>query len=228
LVEVVSVKQLLEAGAHFGHQTSRWHPRMKKYIFTKREGIHIIDLEQTVTMLSKACEKGCGNLVMGDACKLPFKRKSFDAVISVHVLHLISDCDRALSEIKRVGVGILASVIHSSSEFHVRDDYASALEHSGFALKTPGIGEWGLKEIAQPSIVIGIEPYDDVLPIGERLNLLEKRKHSFAKDPPDDVHFAAIEFLKDQYRYKMDEHAKNQIEIVFWNIENLPDSLPRQ
>jgi small subunit ribosomal protein S2 len=55
LPESVSVKQLLEAGAHFGHQTSRWHPRMKKYIFTKREGIHIIDLEQTVTMLDKAC-----------------------------------------------------------------------------------------------------------------------------------------------------------------------------
>ncbi|NLE08034.1 MAG: 30S ribosomal protein S2 [Dehalococcoidales bacterium] len=54
--EIVSVKQLLEAGAHFGHQTSRWHPRMKKYIFTKREGIHIIDLEQTTVMLAKACE----------------------------------------------------------------------------------------------------------------------------------------------------------------------------
>ena len=54
--EIVSVKQLLEAGAHFGHQTSRWHPRMKKYIFTKREGIHIIDLEQTTTMLATACE----------------------------------------------------------------------------------------------------------------------------------------------------------------------------
>ena len=54
--EIVSVKQLLEAGAHFGHQTSRWHPRMKRYIFTKREGIHIIDLEQTTTMLAKACE----------------------------------------------------------------------------------------------------------------------------------------------------------------------------
>ncbi len=50
------IKQLLEAGAHFGHQTSRWHPRMKKYIFTKRNGIHIIDLEQTVTLLGKACD----------------------------------------------------------------------------------------------------------------------------------------------------------------------------
>ena len=54
--DTATVKQLLEAGAHFGHQTSRWHPRMKKYIFTKRNGIHIIDLEQTASMLDKACE----------------------------------------------------------------------------------------------------------------------------------------------------------------------------
>ena len=54
--ETSTIKQLLEAGAHFGHQTSRWHPRMKRYIFTKRNGIHIIDLEQTATMLDKACE----------------------------------------------------------------------------------------------------------------------------------------------------------------------------
>ncbi len=52
----ITIKQLLEAGAHFGHQTSRWHPRMKSYIFTKRNGIHIIDLEQTASMLDKAYE----------------------------------------------------------------------------------------------------------------------------------------------------------------------------
>lgn len=55
LMESVSVKQFLEAGAHFGHQTGRWHPQMKRYIFTQRNGIHIIDLEQSVTMLDKAC-----------------------------------------------------------------------------------------------------------------------------------------------------------------------------
>ena len=54
--DTVTIKQLLEAGAHFGHQTSRWHPRMKTYIFTKRNGIHIIDLEQTASMLDKACD----------------------------------------------------------------------------------------------------------------------------------------------------------------------------
>jgi small subunit ribosomal protein S2 len=56
LPDTVTIKQLLEAGAHFGHQTSRWHPRMKTYIFTKRNGIHIIDLEQTASMLDKACD----------------------------------------------------------------------------------------------------------------------------------------------------------------------------
>ncbi|MCL2679412.1 MAG: 30S ribosomal protein S2 [Dehalococcoidia bacterium] len=56
MADTATIKELLEAGAHFGHQTSRWHPRMKKYIFTKRNGIHIIDLEQTATMLSKASD----------------------------------------------------------------------------------------------------------------------------------------------------------------------------
>jgi len=54
-VENPSVKELLEAGAHFGHHTSYWHPKMKKYIFAQRNGIHIIDLEQTVTLLDTAC-----------------------------------------------------------------------------------------------------------------------------------------------------------------------------
>jgi small subunit ribosomal protein S2 len=51
---VVGMKQLLEAGVHFGHQTRRWNPKMKPYIYTERNGIHIIDLQKTVTMLEKA------------------------------------------------------------------------------------------------------------------------------------------------------------------------------
>jgi small subunit ribosomal protein S2 len=50
----VSMKQLLEAGVHFGHQTSRWNPKMKPYIFGARNGIYIVDLQQTVKMLQDA------------------------------------------------------------------------------------------------------------------------------------------------------------------------------
>ena len=51
---VVSMKQLLEAGVHFGHQTRRWNPKMAPYIFTERNGIYIIDLQKTVRKLEEA------------------------------------------------------------------------------------------------------------------------------------------------------------------------------
>lgn len=53
-MSVVSMKQLLEAGVHFGHQTRRWNPKMAPYIFTERNGIYIIDLQQTVKMVDEA------------------------------------------------------------------------------------------------------------------------------------------------------------------------------
>jgi ribosomal protein S2, bacterial type len=51
---VISMKQLLEAGVHFGHQTRRWNPKMEKYIFTERNGIYIIDLQKTVKKVEEA------------------------------------------------------------------------------------------------------------------------------------------------------------------------------
>jgi len=53
---VVTLHQLIEAGAHFGHQTHRWNPRMKPYIFGERNGIHIIDLSQTVPLFARALD----------------------------------------------------------------------------------------------------------------------------------------------------------------------------
>ena len=54
MANIISMKQLLEAGVHFGHQTRRWNPKMKPFIFMDRNGIHIIDLQQTVTRLNEA------------------------------------------------------------------------------------------------------------------------------------------------------------------------------
>ena len=51
-----SMRQLLEAGVHFGHSTRRWNPRMKPFIFGDRNGVHILDLQQTVPMLGRALE----------------------------------------------------------------------------------------------------------------------------------------------------------------------------
>ena len=53
-MSVISMKQLLEAGVHFGHQTRRWNPKMAPYIFTERNGIHIIDLQKSVVKVDEA------------------------------------------------------------------------------------------------------------------------------------------------------------------------------
>ena len=52
----VTMKEMLDAGVHFGHQTQRWNPKMKNFVFTSRGGIHIIDLQKTVVRANKAAE----------------------------------------------------------------------------------------------------------------------------------------------------------------------------
>jgi small subunit ribosomal protein S2 len=80
-MSVVSMRELLEAGVHFGHQTRRWNPKMKRFIFTERGGIYIIDLQQTLELLEEAhsfarnlAERGGSMLFVGT------KKQSQDAV----------------------------------------------------------------------------------------------------------------------------------------------------
>lgn len=91
-MSVISMKNLLEAGVHFGHQTRRWNPKMKKFIFTERNGIYIIDLQKTVKKTEeayKACEEIIENggkiLFVGTKNKLKklLKVKLKDAVASM-------------------------------------------------------------------------------------------------------------------------------------------------
>ena len=80
-MSVVSMRELLEAGVHFGHQTRRWNPKMRRFIFTERGGIYIIDLQQTLSLLEQAhafvrniAERGGSILFVGT------KKQAQDAV----------------------------------------------------------------------------------------------------------------------------------------------------
>jgi len=65
LATPTTMKQMLEAGVHFGHQTSKWNPKMKPYIFGARNGIHIIDLQKTVVLFREACDFVVGTVAGG-------------------------------------------------------------------------------------------------------------------------------------------------------------------
>ena len=75
------MKSLLEAGVHFGHQTRRWNPNMKRYIFTHRNGIHIIDLQQTLVLLGEACRAITKIVALGgDVLFVGTKKQAQDAI----------------------------------------------------------------------------------------------------------------------------------------------------
>ena len=80
-MSVVTMKQLLEAGVHFGHQTRRWNPKMAPYIFTERNGIHIIDLQKSVIKVDEAY-KAVGEIASqgGTILFVGTKKQAQDAV----------------------------------------------------------------------------------------------------------------------------------------------------
>ena len=69
-MSVISMKQLLEAGVHFGHQTRRWNPKMAPYIYTERNGIYIIDLQKSVGMVDDAYKAVSDIAAEGGTCLL--------------------------------------------------------------------------------------------------------------------------------------------------------------
>lgn len=77
----VSVKDLLEVGAHFGHQVSRWNPKMRPYIFATKGGIHILDLEQTYTQLKAACKFVADQVALGEQVLFVGTKKQAKAII---------------------------------------------------------------------------------------------------------------------------------------------------
>ena len=76
-MSVIAMKQLLEAGVHFGHQTRRWNPKMAEYIFTERNGIYIIDLQKTVKKVEEAY-KNAENAKSGSITAKANLVKAFD------------------------------------------------------------------------------------------------------------------------------------------------------
>ena len=78
---VILMKQLLEAGVHFGHQTRRWNPKMKEYIFTERNTIHIIDLQKTVKKVDEAYEAMKELAAQGDILFVGTKKQAQDSIV---------------------------------------------------------------------------------------------------------------------------------------------------
>ena len=82
----VTIRELLEAGVHFGHQTARWNPRMRKYIYGARNGIHIIDLQKTVPMFDAAFNFITATVTRGESVLFVGTKKQAQEVVRTHAV----------------------------------------------------------------------------------------------------------------------------------------------
>src|SRR5204863_8480538 len=85
---VVYMRKLLESGVHFGHQTRRWNPKMKRFIFTERNGIYIIDLRQTLDYIEKAYDFIRGTVAEGGHILFVGTKKQAQEAISVQAMRV--------------------------------------------------------------------------------------------------------------------------------------------
>jgi ubiquinone/menaquinone biosynthesis C-methylase UbiE len=215
LVKEINGKKVLDVGVGTGRFA---YPLQKR-------GIWAVGIDLSRSMIRRARKKGMTNLVMGDVCELPFQDSSFDFVISVHLLHLVWDCNAVIREIKRVGKGKLISILFKESEFNSLEEYKEALSLYSYPLTVPGFREHELKKLIEPISMISISRFESLLPIKERIGLLEERKHSYSLETPADLHNDAIRYLKKKHKDHMDDHAKTEVEVAFWDISKIPSSL---
>ena len=78
---VITMRQMLEAGAHFGHQTRRWNPKMRRFIFAERSGIYIIDLQKTLRQIQKAQELLRSVVLKGEGVLFVCTKKQLKAIV---------------------------------------------------------------------------------------------------------------------------------------------------
>ena len=92
MAAVVTMKQLLESGVHFGHQTRRWNPKMKRFIFTERNGIYIIDLQQSLSYIDAAYDFIKETVAHGGSVMfIGTKKQAQDAIAEQATRHSAAD-----------------------------------------------------------------------------------------------------------------------------------------
>jgi len=185
-------------------------------------GLQVVGVDIAKGMLEKAAEKDVKNLLMCDACSLPFKDSAFDASICIHVLHLISNWQIALKEICRVTREIMLSIAYTTKN-PVRQAYNQILESYGYKQHRLGKGEWELKEIVKPVKSVFAVTFDNNA--DELIDHLSKRAYSSQWEIPEDINNKAINKLMEQFGGKT---FPAEIQVLAWQIDDLKAYLATQ
>ncbi len=182
-------------------------------------GFRVVGVDVSVEMLNRARSKSVGNLIRGDARRLPFKDKSFDAVLMNHVLHLIKEWREALKEIRRAAENALFSVTAIFPEIDSpQKAYEERLLETGWPAIHPGIHERDLVNVLPPSESAYIVTNAEEKAADDLLERLEKRSYSFMWEVPEEVHRRIMAGLRADYAGKRIKSSRD-LYVSIWDVE---------
>jgi len=188
----------------------------------QENGFEVIGTDISEDMVKNARKKGVKNLLLGDACSLPFRDHSFDAALSVHVLHLISDWQKALEEICRVTKDELISVTHERPS-PVSRAYEELAKKKGYDARNVGLSEHELQEKIKPTKSVSAITW--VSSADRSLAYFKQRAYSRQWRVPEDTDKQIVnELVK---RFTGQTYPLN-IHILKWNINDLKQHLKKQ
>jgi ubiquinone/menaquinone biosynthesis C-methylase UbiE len=178
-------------------------------------GFEVVGIDISKKMISKAREKSVQNLVIADARFIPFKDKSFDAAISVHLLHLISEWKKALREVCRVTRHAMFSLYDARKDI-VRETYYRIMKQHGHERHHPGKSEQDLKDSIIPTKSTFVISYD--VSANSRLNNLQLGTSSSQWQIPKQLNSKVVEQLKKEFAGKV---FKQDLYLQSWEIDSL-------
>jgi ubiquinone/menaquinone biosynthesis C-methylase UbiE len=186
-------------------------------------GIEVVGIDISKSMLEKALEKGTKDIIVTDACALPFRDSSFDEVLSVHALHLIKEWDTALKEISRVTKNHLISIGWENSEGEISPGvaYQDSLKKHGYNQTYPGLAEPKLKKFLKPVKYEFITR--DIGNVEKSLGHLSDRVYHMQWNIPDELHERIMKELKREFRGKVE--YSNDLYLYKWDITEIKEYL---
>jgi ubiquinone/menaquinone biosynthesis C-methylase UbiE len=185
----------------------------------QENGFEVFGIDISCDMIQSARKKGLNNLLLGDACLLPLRDHCFDAALSTHVLHLISDWQTALKEICRVTRNELFSVTHSRSS-SISETYEELAKERGYDTRNIGLGEGELKALVKPKKSVRAASW--VASADERLAHLKQQAYSRQWKVPEEVDKQIVQELVRRFegqKYPLEIH------VLRWNIKDLKSYL---
>lgn len=182
-------------------------------------GFEVVGIDISSKMIAKAKQKGVRNLFLSDARFLPFREKCFDAAVSIHILHLIGEWEKALSELCRVTRGVMVSLFYERRD-PMREVYNSMLKERGYERSRPGKSEQDLMALVPPVRKVFVCSYS--VSADERLKNMGQRAFSSQWQIPEETIAAVVKELRVQFAGKK---FTQQLYLSVWNTAEIESYL---